>query len=179
MSTSLNSKEPRKILIAGIGNIFFGDDAFGVEVVRALANRKLPEGVVVKDFGIRGFDLACALVENYDTYVLVDAISRGAPPGTLFVIEPEVTKSQPPVAEVEGHGLNPVKVLDLALMFGARFNQMLLVGCEPAFLGSEDEVALGLSEPVAAAVTEAVRLIESLIAKMLNDPCGTKATQST
>ncbi len=179
MNTPFNNQEPQKILIAGIGNIFFGDDAFGVEVVRALAGRNLPEGVVVKDFGIRGFDLACALVEDYDTYLLVDAISRGAPPGTLFVIEPELNKSAPPAAEFEAHSLNPMKVLELAQTFGAALNNVLLIGCEPAFLGSEDEGAMGLSEPVAAAVTEAVRLIESLIAKTLTEPCGTKAAQST
>ena len=77
------------ILIAGIGNIFFGDDAFGVEVVRRLAARPLPAGVVVKDFGIRGFDLACALQDGYDAVILVDAMQRGAPPGTLHVLEPE------------------------------------------------------------------------------------------
>lgn len=170
MNASTSGKHPKKILIAGIGNIFWGDDAFGVEVVRALATRKLPEGVVVKDFGIRGFDLACALVENYDTFVLVDVISRGAPPGTLFVIEPEFNQSAPAAAEFEAHDLHPMKVLDLALTFGAQLDHLLLIGCEPAFFGTEDEGVMGLSEPVAAAVTEAVRLIESLIANTLNEP---------
>ncbi|MBI4748214.1 MAG: hydrogenase maturation protease [Acidobacteria bacterium] len=179
MNSPNNGNQPKKILVAGIGNIFFGDDAFGVEVVGALSMRKLPDGVVVRDFGIRGFDLACALVENFDTVVLVDAISRNEPPGTLFVIEPEINVSVPPRAEIEAHSLNPMKVLDLAHTFGAQLKHVLLVGCEPAFLGSEDEGALGLSEPVAAAVTEAVWLIESLIAKMLTESHGSKAAQST
>ncbi|MGH7848434.1 MAG: hydrogenase maturation protease, partial [Candidatus Binatia bacterium] len=75
---------PAKILVAGIGNIFLGDDGFGVEVARELAKRKLPESVRVVDFGIRGFDLAYALLDGYDLTILVDAAPRGGLPGTLY-----------------------------------------------------------------------------------------------
>ena len=97
-------KVPR-ILIAGIGNIFLGDDAFGVEVVRRLSTRKLPQNVRVTDFGIRGYDLAYALLDGYDTTILVDACPRGEPAGTLYVIEPDVTdlgSSEDKQSAVEG-----------------------------------------------------------------------------
>ncbi len=86
-----------RILIAGIGNIFLGDDAFGVEVVRRLSRsaRKLPDEVRIVDFGIRGFDLAYALMEGYEVAILVDATPRGGVPGTLYTIEPDLQRSWP------------------------------------------------------------------------------------
>ena len=77
------------------GNIFLGDDGFGVEVARSLSKRQLPEGVSVKDFGIRGFDLAYALLDPWDLVIIVDALSRGEAPGTLYVIEPELNGRHP------------------------------------------------------------------------------------
>src|SRR6516225_7125141 len=82
--------EQPRILVAGIGNIFLGDDAFGVEVARRLAARPQPDGVRVADFGIRGIDLTYALLDGYETVILVDATPRGGQPGTLYVIEPDV-----------------------------------------------------------------------------------------
>src|ERR1044072_7226323 len=100
------------ILVAGIGNIFLGDDAFGCEVVKRLAGRAWPDNVKVIDFGIRGFDLAYALLDGYDVTILVDATPRGETPGTLYTIEPEVDE----IASIEGqgvvvekHGMNPMK----------------------------------------------------------------------
>ena len=86
--------EPR-VLVAGIGNIFLGDDGFGVEVADRLAGRTLPDGVQVADFGIRGVHLAYELLDGYDALVLVDAVPMGEPPGTVAIIEPEL---EPPVA---------------------------------------------------------------------------------
>ena len=80
-------RRPR-ILIACIGNIFLGDDAFGVEVGRALVGRSFPEGVHVVDFGIRGMDLTFALMDGCDVAIMVDAVPRGARPGTLCLLEP-------------------------------------------------------------------------------------------
>ena len=80
----------KKILVAGIGNIFFGDDAFGCEVARQLAQRPLPKGVCVTDFGIRSYDLAYAIMDGYDAIILVDATPQGAEPGTVYLIEPDV-----------------------------------------------------------------------------------------
>jgi hydrogenase maturation protease len=157
-----------RILIAGIGNIFLGDDAFGVEVVQRLTERTWPEHIQVVDFGIRGFDLTMALLEDLDLVILVDAASRGGAPGTLYVIEPEPNAmDESPSGEVilDPHSLDPVKVLRLANTMGGRPGRVLVVGCEPEILGSDEDwdVTPGLSEPVQQAVGEAVILIESLI----------------
>lgn len=159
-----------RILIAGIGNIFLGDDAFGVEVARRLSGRELPNNVRVTDFGIRGYDLAYALLDGYDTTILVDACPRGEPAGTLYVIEPDLLDLGGPEEQqsaVEAHSMNPLNVLRLATSMGGPLKRVLLVGCEPGTLGPE-EGQMGLSEPVEAVVDEAVKLVESLIAKILN-----------
>ncbi len=170
------AKMPR-ILIAGIGNIFLGDDAFGIEVVRRLSTQELPQNIRVTDFGIRGYDLAYALLDGYDTTILVDACPRGEPAGTLYVIEPDVSEFGGPEERqnaVEAHSMNPLNVLRLATSMGGPLKRVLLVGCEPGTLGPE-EGQMGLSEPVEAAVDEAVKLVKSLIAKILNgDESGTK-----
>src|ERR1700691_3179645 len=101
------------ILIAGVGNIFLGDDAFGVEAAQALAARDLPAGVVVRDFGIRSFDLAYALLDDWSAVILIDAVSRRAAPGTLFVIEPDLSELSPASdsGTFHGHSMDPVTVL--------------------------------------------------------------------
>ncbi|MDQ3255284.1 MAG: hydrogenase maturation protease [Acidobacteriota bacterium] len=162
--------QPR-ILIAGIGNIFLGDDAFGSEVARRLAGRELPDEVRVVDFGIRGFDLAYALLDGYEVTIFVDATPRGGEPGTLYTIEPDLNELDNLDAEgmmVETHGMNPMKVLGMVKSMGGHFKRILLVGCEPAPLESEDG-HMGLSEPVQAAVDEAVKLVESLVSKILEE----------
>jgi hydrogenase maturation protease len=160
-----------RILIAGIGNIFLGDDAFGVEVAKRLLERDLPEDVRVVDFGIRGLDLAYALLDGYEAVVMVDAAPRGGRPGTLYLIEPD--RSQPPdagdVSLIDGHSLSPENVLRLAAAMGGCSGRLLLVGCEPARAGGADEPWNGfaLSDPVRVAVDQAVGLIESLIPRLL------------
>jgi hydrogenase maturation protease len=156
------------ILVAGVGNIFLGDDAFGVEVVRRLQSRPLPPEVKVADFGIRGLDLVYALQDGYEATILIDAFPHGQAAGTVSVVEPkedEFNRSQGAV--VEAHSMHPMNVLRLASAMGAPIKRILLVGCEPAFLGG-DEGHMGLSEPVAAAVAEAVKATESLIEQILN-----------
>jgi len=163
-----------RILIAGIGNIFLGDDGFGCEVSARLARRMWPEGVCVVDFGIRSLDLAYALLDDYDTTVLVDAMPRGGEPGTVYVIEPDLSALNEPCALemsqhqmlVDPHAMNPLKVLSLARSMGGGYGHILLVGCEPLTLGPE-EGQMGLSEPVAAAVDEAVSVVESLVRELL------------
>jgi hydrogenase maturation protease len=154
---------PVRVLVAGIGNVFMADDAFGVEVARRLAERALPAGVEVGDFGIRGIDLMYALGEGYDAAVFVDAVPRGEPPGTLSVIEPRLEDGAP--ATLDAHGMDPVKVLSLARQVGDVPERILIVGCEPAvrMTGEEDEVVGELSEPVKAAVPAAVEMVESLL----------------
>lgn len=154
------------ILIAGIGNIFLGDDAFGSEVARKLSVRSQPEGVRVVDFGIRGFDLTYALLDGPETVILVDAAARGEQPGTISVIEPDLGNlhgSEP--EQADPHGMDPMKVLRMVRSMGGEFHRVLLVACEPASFGLEDEGEgrMGLSAQVEPAVDEAVRLIESLV----------------
>jgi len=152
-----------RILVAGIGNIFLGDDAFGVEVVRGLATRALPDGVRVVDFGIRGIDLAYALLEGYDRVILVDAMARGNAPGTLTVMEPDLGPDSG--GEMRTHEMVPERVLASARALGAKVDRVWVLGCEPESFGTEDEPQMGLSAPVKAAVAEAVNLVESLIAE--------------
>lgn len=158
----------RTILVAGIGNLFLGDDGFGVEVAQRLAARPQPDGVTVVDFGIRGYDLAYALVRGTDRTILVDACPRGEPPGTVFVLEPDLATLDAPEAgqsALDAHDLNPIQVLRLARSLGAVLQGVVVVGCEPATLGPP-EGCLGLSDPVRAGVDEAVTLIERLIAQI-------------
>jgi hydrogenase maturation protease len=167
------SIEQPRILVAGIGNIFLGDDAFGVEVIRRLSAQELPETVRVRDFGISGYDLAYALLDGYDLTILVDACPRGDAPGTLYVIEPEVNQDDQsesaPIA-LDAHTMNPVSVIRMARTMGPISKRIVLVGCEPATLGGE-EGRMGLSETVSASVDGAVKLVEKLIADpQRNDP---------
>ncbi len=161
--------ETKRILIAGIGNIFLADDAFGVEVASRLATQSFPSGVRVADFGIRGFDLAYALMEGYEVTILVDAYPGEGRPGTLFVVEPDLkdlNSRGTPQDLIEPHAMNPLNVLRMAKSMGGELKRVLLVGCVPATLGPE-EGQMGLSEPVAAAVDEAVNLIDSLVTRIL------------
>jgi hydrogenase maturation protease len=151
-----------KILVAGVGNIFLGDDGFGVEVAQALSKRQLPETVTVKDFGIRGFDLAYALLDPWDGVIIVDALPRGGAPGTLYVIEPD--RSDAGKAEINPHGMDPVRVLNLAASLGAISARILVVGCEPKDFGDELEGRMGLSSPVQAVVEEACNTVLELAA---------------
>jgi hydrogenase maturation protease len=161
--------EKPRILIAGIGNIFLGDDAFGVEVIKRLSTRKLPAVVRVADFGIRGFDLVYALQDGYETTILVDACPQGQPPGTIFVIEPDLASADTPEQQsvVETHGMNPVNVIRMAKAMNAPLKRLLVVGCEPETLGGE-EGQMGLSASVEGALDEAVRVIEDVVDRILN-----------
>ncbi len=161
----------KRILIAGIGNIFLADDGFGVEVAGRLVNRTFPAGVRVADFGIRGFDLVYALLEGYETTILVDAYpgDGAGEPGTLFVVEPDLQDLNSPAGQqglIEPHAMNPMNVLRMATGMGGELKRVLLLGCVPATLGPE-EGQMGLSEPVTAAVDDAVKLVDSLVTRIL------------
>jgi len=157
--------QPR-ILVAGIGNIFLGDDGFGVEVVQRLSSRTFGESVRVADFGIRSYDLAYALGDGYDVTILVDAASRGDEPGTLYVIEPDVIDIPDSAAAADAHTMTPASVLSMAKSMGNISGRIMLVACEPATLGG-DEGQMGLSEPVSAAVDGAVALVVTMIDEIL------------
>lgn len=157
----------KRILIAGIGNIFKGDDAFGVEVVSVLMKRKLPSEVQITDFGIRSYDLAFELTEPYEAIIFVDATARGEPPGTTYLIELNSNSAERLGTQiVDGHSLTPETTLQLAHAFGKVSAQLFLVGCEPAFLESE-EGQIGLSPCVSAAVPQTVTMIEDLLSTLL------------
>lgn len=152
---------PDRILVAGIGNVFLGDDGFGVEVVRRLADRALPGNVELLDSGVRGVHLAYRLLDGYRTAVLVDAAPRGEAPGTLYLIEPDEPGGLAPRdALIDGHHMSPAAVLALlGTLSGGTPDEgprrVVVVGCEPACL----EEGVGLSGPVAAAVDRAVGLV--------------------
>lgn len=161
---------PERILVAGVGNVFLGDDGFGVEVVRRLAGRELPEGVEVVDFGIRGMDLIYALQDDHEVVIFVDAASRGEEPGTVYLLEPEIEEDGEVVLDT--HGMDPVKVIKFARTLGARPGRTLVVGCEPQVVISGDdyeEMQMELSEPVRAAVEEAAKLVESLVEQIYKE----------
>jgi hydrogenase maturation protease len=149
------------ILIAGIGNIFLGDDGWGVEVVRRLASRSLPPGVRVADFGIRGVHLAFELLEHPDdTTVLVDITPRGGEPGTVYLIEPDLEAlADSASGQADAHGMTPDAVFALLRSMGGTPGKVWIVGCEP--VSTEEE--MGLSPPVEQAVDEAVTLLLDLV----------------
>ena len=155
------------ILVAGIGNIFYRDDGFGVSVAAKLASGPLPEHVRVVDFGIRGFDLVLALLDGYDLTIFVDAVARGGAPGTLYTIEPDLD-SIPGVREsgayANAHGLDPAKVLATARSAGAQIGRVVVVGCEPGLL-EDDTGYIGLTEAVEAAVDPAIETLRRLVSK--------------
>ncbi len=153
---------PLRILVAGIGNVFLGDDGFGVAVADRLARQALAPGVDVVDYGIRGMDLAYALA-GYDVAIFVDAVPRGGTPGTVYVIEADLeTEGVVP----EAHGMDPAKVIALAKELGPLPSRVIVVGCEPAMVmtGEEEDIVAQLSEPVRAAVGGAAREVEQLLA---------------
>jgi hydrogenase maturation protease len=155
----------KKILIAGIGNIFYGDDGFGCEVIRELSRKNFPDAVTVADFGIRSYDLAYALTIDYDAIILVDAVPRGEKAGTIFLIEPDVNRlGELEANAVDPHSMNPVAVLQMAQSLGEISGQLFLVGCEPAVLESDE---IGLSAEVSAAIPHAIEMIESLVKNLL------------
>jgi hydrogenase maturation protease len=151
--------KPPRILVAGIGNIFLGDDAFGCEVAQRLLARPRPDAVQVRDFGIRGLDLAYTLLDGVEFTILIDAMPRGGEPGTIYLLEPELDASSAEVA-LEGHDMNPAKVLHTVRALGGSLGVIRIVGCEPAVV---EETDAGLSAPVKAAVDGAVTLVESLV----------------
>lgn len=148
-----------RVMVAGIGNVFLGDDGFGVEVVNRMDRAMLPPDVDVTDVGIRGVHLAYELLDGrHRTLILVDALPLDEPPGTLAVLEvPEAAEDDEPVT-VDAHGMTPQAVLSALHNLGGRVDRVLVVGCQPASLTQ----GMSLSEPVGAAVEEAVRIVTSL-----------------
>ncbi|HKD67211.1 MAG TPA: hydrogenase maturation protease [Candidatus Binataceae bacterium] len=161
----------RRILVAGVGNIFLGDDGFGVEVARRLGEQPFPEGVDVADFGIRGVHLAYQLLEGYETLVLIDAASKGQAPGTIFLLEPDFERPETLQRTESGflldaHGMDPEMVLGILKDLGGSVGRVVIVGCEPADISE----TMGLSATVERAVDEACRVVRRLIDEELAKP---------
>ncbi|HEV7975757.1 hydrogenase maturation protease [Amycolatopsis sp.] len=146
------------VLVAGIGNIFLGDDGFGVDVIKQLEQVELPSWVQIADYGISGMHLAYDLMGGYDTTILIDAMPRGEAPGTVFLLEPDAMSDLPVNPAVDGHGMQPDAVFRLLKLLGGDAGRVLVVGCEPE---NVDE-RIGLSPAVAAAVSQAVRVVVDL-----------------
>ena len=172
-------RSPSKILVAGIGNIFLGDDAFGSEVARRLMHETLPAEVRISDFGIRSYDLAYAMMDGYDATILVDTTSKGQPAGTVYLIEPDLNElDQFDEKLADAHSMNPLKVLQMVRTFGTSPGKLYLIGCEPAILEREDG-QIGLSESVEASVPEAIKMIKALVNDLLNDNVKTSVLRTS
>jgi hydrogenase maturation protease len=168
----------RRVLVAGIGNVFSTDDGFGVEVVDRLASGPWPPGVRVADFGIRGVHLAYELLEGYDGLILVDAVPMGEAPGTVAVIEPDASPGGRSVGVAPGapadtalvmdaHSMSPEIVLGTLSSLGGKVGRTLVLGCQPASL----EDGMGLTPAVAAAVDGAADLCRQLVGELVT-PAG-------
>jgi hydrogenase maturation protease len=153
-----------RILIACIGNIFLGDDGFGVEVARELSAMQLSSDVKLVDFGIRGLDLAYALLHPWQAVVMVDAVKRGGTPGTLYLMQPSDTATVPP--GVDPHAVDPMRVLSTAKSIGQVNAELYILGCEPRDFGDEYEGRMGLSLQVQAAVPEAASMVREMVSRL-------------
>lgn len=160
-----------RILVAGTGNLLRGDDGFGVEVARKLGARKLPKGVDLIEVGIGGMSLVQKLFEAYDALLIIDAMKRGGPPGTVYVVEPDISEVTPAMMDVklvnylaDAHYVEPTKVLVFAKGLGILPRKVRIVGCEPS---TQEELNMGLSQPVKEAAEKAVGLVLDLIGQEL------------
>ena len=152
-----------RVLVAGLGNIFLGDDGFGAEVARRLATASLPEWVQVADYGTSGMHLMYDVADGFDTVILIDAAPRGGEPGAVYLLELDPADPGEPGSAVspffDAHGMQPDVVLGMLGVLGGQTHRILVVGCEPA----STDYGIGLSEPVAAAVDTAVAMVTDLV----------------
>jgi hydrogenase maturation protease len=159
----------KQILVAGVGNAWLQDDAFGGEVARRMEAEGVPSGVTVMDFGTGGLDLAYEVMRGYDSLIILDASRQGKEPGTLYVIEPDRDEFAPEIQDgemIDPHGMDPATMLRFVRATGGWPGKVVVIGCEP---GEVDEVGLGLTPPVAAAVTRAIELVYETIAELRTD----------
>jgi hydrogenase maturation protease len=162
--------EPEKqILVAGVGNAWLQDDAFGGECARRLEARGVPSGVTVMDFGTGGLDLAYEIMRGYDALILLDASRQGGEPGTLYVIEPSMEDLSGSIEDgdvINPHGMDPQTVLRFVGAIGGFSGRVVVIGCEP---GEVDEVGLGLTPAVDEVVERALALVTDTIEELRTD----------
>ena len=159
----------KQILVAGVGNAWLQDDAFGGEVARRMEAEGVPSGVTVMDFGTGGLDLAYEVMRGYDALVILDASRHGGEPGTLYVIEPDRDEIAPEIVDgemIDPHGMDPATMLRFVRATGGWPGKVVVIGCEP---GEVDEVGLGLTPPVEAAVDRALELVGTTIEELRGD----------
>jgi hydrogenase maturation protease len=157
-----------RTLVAGVGNVFLTDDAFGVEVARLLARRSWPDGVEIADFGIRGVHLVYELLGGCDLFVLIDAAQRGLVPGTVTVLEVDPAAATPDAAVMDAHDLTPDAIFAMLASLGGHPGRSLVVACEPADLSA----GMGLSGPVRAALPHAVSAVEDILGQLQQQEGG-------
>jgi hydrogenase maturation protease len=165
----MSAPRVRQVLVAGIGNSWMRDDGFGGEVATRLGARELPSGVSVFDAGTGGLALAYEVMRGYDALVLVDASRQGGEPGTLYVMEVSESDVEAGIedgAVLDPHGMDPQTVLRFVRSVGGWPGKVVVVGCEPSEV---DEMGMGLSDPVAAAVDPAVDLVLTTVAELGTD----------
>jgi hydrogenase maturation protease len=162
-----------RTLVAGVGNVFLRDDAFGVEVARLLAQRSWPDGVEIADFGIRGVHLVYELLNGCDLFVLVDAAQRGYEPGTVTVLEVDPADAAPGGTIMDAHDLTPDAIFSMLASMGPPPGRSLVVACEPADLSA----GMGLSGPVRAALPHAVSAVEDILGRQQHKEGGRHAGQ--
>ena len=164
-----NAERVRKILVAGIGNAWMGDDGFGSEVVKRLGDTELPRGVAVMDFGTGGLNLAYEVMRGYDALMILDISAQGGAPGTLYVIEADEDSVDGTIQDgdtLNPHGMDPKTMLRFVKSIGAWPGKVVVIACEPQVV---EEIGFKLSESVAGAIEPAVELVLSTIAELQTD----------
>jgi hydrogenase maturation protease len=159
----------KQILVAGVGNAWLQDDAFGGECARRLEARGVPSGVTVMDFGTGGLDLAYEIMRGYDALVLLDASRQGQKPGTLYVLEPLMEDMAGSIEDgdvINPHGMDPQTVLRFVSAIGGFSGRVVVIGCEP---GEVDEVGLGLTPEVDDVIERAVALVRETLEDLRTD----------
>ncbi|HTK51227.1 MAG TPA: hydrogenase maturation protease [Gemmatimonadaceae bacterium] len=173
VATIASGERAPRILVAGIGNVFLGDDGYGSAAAAAVSALELPTGVECRDFGIRGMDLAYAMHNEYDVVVMLDAAPRGEAPGTLSVIE--VSDQADGIAAVDGHAMDPLTVLALARTVGTVPPRVLVVACEPSAVIDADhweDATMTLSAPVQEAVSRTGEIVQRLVRRLIDELCA-------
>jgi hydrogenase maturation protease len=156
----------KQILVAGIGNAWLRDDGFGGEVAKVLADRELPAGVSVVDFGTGGLDLAYEVMRGYDALILVDISRQGEPPGTLYVMEADPDDIDGKIEDgqmLDPHGMDPQTVLRFVKYVGGWPGRVFVVACEPEVI---EDVGFGLSDAVSGALARAADVVLDTVADL-------------
>jgi hydrogenase maturation protease len=159
----------KHILIAGVGNAWMKDDAFGGAVAERLTKRDLPAEVAVFDFGTGGLDLAYEVMRGYDALILIDISRQGGEPGTLYLMSPDQESVEAGIEDgqvINPHGMDPQTVLRFVKSVGAWPGKVVVIACEPAAV---EEMGLGLSDEVASAVDHAVELVLKTVEELRTD----------